>query len=68
MASTKRHYSKEEFARGGDARYEKDVLPKLKRGDEGKFAAIDIDSGTYELTSIAERTRSMRTNWPQAID
>lgn len=49
MASTKRRYSKTEFARRGDALYEKDVLPKLKRGDQGKFAAIDIDSGTYEI-------------------
>jgi hypothetical protein len=23
-------------------------FPKLKRGDEGKFAAIDIETGTYE--------------------
>lgn len=49
MASTKRHYSKEEFARRGDALYENDILPKLERTDEGKFAAIDIDSGTYEI-------------------
>lgn len=49
MASTKRQYSKEEFARRGDALYKNEVLPKLKRRDEGKFAAIDIDSGTYEI-------------------
>ena len=49
MASTKRHYSKEEFAQRGDVLYENDILPKLERTDEGKFAAIDIDSGTYEI-------------------
>jgi len=49
MPSTKRRYSKEEFARRGDAIYEKDVRPQLKPEDEGKFAAIDIETGTYEI-------------------
>jgi hypothetical protein len=49
MAATKRRYSKEEFARRGDAIYEKDILPHLKPDDEGKFVAIDIESGAYEM-------------------
>ena len=49
MGSTKRRYSKEEFARRGDAIYENDVRPQLKPDDEGKFAAIDIDSGMYAV-------------------
>ncbi len=49
MASTKRRYSKEEFARRGDEIYETQVRPHLKAEDEGKFAAIDIETGTYEL-------------------
>ncbi len=49
MESVKRRYSKEEFARRGDAIYEKDVRPQLKPADEGKFAAIDIESGMYEI-------------------
>lgn len=49
MGSVERRYSKEEFARRGDAIYEKDVRPQLKPTDEGKFAAIDIDSGIYEI-------------------
>ncbi len=49
MGSTRRRYSKEEFARRGDAIYENDVLPHLKTEDEGKFAAIDIESRTYEI-------------------
>ena len=50
MASTQRRYSKkEEFARRGDAIYENDVRPRLKTADEGKFAGIDIEGGTYEI-------------------
>ncbi len=49
MGSTKRRYSKEEFARRGDAIYENEVRPRLKTDDEGKFAAIDIESGMYEI-------------------
>ena len=49
MGSVKRRYSKEEFARRGDAIYESEVRPQLKPEDEGKFAAIDIESGSYEI-------------------
>ena len=51
MGSTKRRYSKEEFAQRGDAIYENDVCPQLITEDEGKFVAIDIESGTYEIDS-----------------
>ena len=51
MASTKRRYSKEEFARRGDIIYENDVRPQLRADDEGKFAAIDIESGAYEVAT-----------------
>lgn len=49
MATTKRRYSKEEFARRGDEIYENAVRPHLKAEDEGKFAAVDIESGKYEI-------------------
>jgi hypothetical protein len=49
MATTKRRYSKEEFARRGDAIYEKEIRPQLKAADEGKFAAIDIETGEFAL-------------------
>jgi hypothetical protein len=44
-------YSKEEFARRGDAIYEKEILPKLTAKDAGKFLAIDIDTGEYEIAA-----------------
>ena len=49
MASTKRRYSKEEFARRGDEVYETTIRPHLKAEDDSKFAAIDIESGAYEM-------------------
>ena len=49
MATTKRRYSKDEFARRGDAIYEKEVRPQLTAKDVGKFAAIDIESGEFAL-------------------
>jgi hypothetical protein len=49
MVTTKRRYSKSEFARRGDAIYEKHIRPLLKGSDEGKFAAIDIESGEFAV-------------------
>ncbi len=49
MATVRPRYSKEEFARRGDAAYERDVRPRIKRGDQGKFVAIDVESGAYEI-------------------
>jgi hypothetical protein len=49
MSPTKRRHSKEEIARRGDSIYQADVLPQLRAEDQGKFAAIDVDSGIFEL-------------------
>jgi hypothetical protein len=49
MALTKRRYSKEELARLGDAIYDTDVRPNLKAEDDGKFVAIDVDNGAFEI-------------------
>ena len=51
MATTKRRYGKEEFAKRGDAVYEKKILPMLAAKDVGKFLAIDIETGEYEIAS-----------------
>ena len=61
MAASKRRYSKEEFARRGDALVESKVRPKLTAADADKFVAIDIETGEYELgpseMKAAERLR-----------
>ncbi len=49
MTATEPRYTKEEFARRGDAIYERDVKPAVEKGDRGKFAAIDIETGAYEV-------------------
>ena len=67
MKSTQRRYGKEEFARRGDIIYENDIRPQLNATDEGMFAAIDIESGMYELDEdemeVGER---LRTRLPDA--
>lgn len=42
-------YSKEEFARRGDEIYARNISPQIKKGDEGKFVVIDIDTGDFEI-------------------
>lgn len=42
-------YSKEEFAERGQAIYEREIRPHLQATDEGKFVAIDIETGAYAL-------------------
>lgn len=49
MTSVQRRYPKEEFARRGDVLYESDVRPNLKPEDEGRFVAIDIETGAFEI-------------------
>lgn len=49
MPTTRPRYSKEEFARRGDALYEGDIRPLVEEGNEGKFIAIDIETGAYEV-------------------
>jgi hypothetical protein len=49
MASTRPRYSKEEFARRGDEIYEREIRPRMEASQEGQFAAIDIETGAYEV-------------------
>ncbi len=49
MAAIRPRYSKEEFANRGDAIYERELRPLLGHEDEGKYVAIDIETGAYEI-------------------
>jgi hypothetical protein len=67
MGFVKRRYSKEEFAQRGDAIYEKHIRPRLKTEDNGKFVAIDIDSGLYEMSEDElEAGDRLRNRAPEA--
>ncbi len=49
MAATRPRYSKEEFARRGDAIYERDLRSVLEPDRNGEFVVIDIETGAYEV-------------------
>jgi len=49
MTGLQPRYSKEEFAKRGDEIYERDVRQIVEKGNEGKYVAIDIESGAYEM-------------------
>ena len=67
MAVLEPRYSKEEFAKRGDAVYENEVRPKLKLEDNGKFVAIDIETGEYEVDRDEMRAGGrLRARVPQA--
>lgn len=42
-------YAPDEFARRGRETYESRVRPALRPEDEGKYVAIDIESGDFEV-------------------
>ncbi|HWE35713.1 MAG TPA: hypothetical protein VG406_04010 [Isosphaeraceae bacterium] len=49
MPAAHPRYNKEEFARRGDAIFERDVRPLVAAGDEGKYVAIDVETGAFEV-------------------
>lgn len=45
----KPRYTLDEIGRLGDAVYDRDVAPRARAGDTGRFVAIDVDSGAFEI-------------------
>ncbi len=67
MAAIKPRYSKEEFAKRGDAIFEKDIRPHLKNEDDDDFVAIDIETGAYEIdASEMAASERLRARVPKA--
>jgi hypothetical protein len=52
-------YSKEEFARRGDAIYTQEIGPKIEATHQGQIVAIDIESGDWEI-DVDEMAASRR--------
>ena len=54
-------YSKEEFAQRGDYLYETQIRSQVEKDNQGKFVAIDIESGAFEVADdTMTATRSLR--------
>ena len=49
MSQPQPGYSREEYARWGEAIYQNDIRPLVEVGNKGKVVAIDIESGQYEM-------------------
>ncbi|MBL8792626.1 MAG: hypothetical protein JNM56_01845 [Planctomycetia bacterium] len=49
MSATAPRLSREELARRGDETYTRRVLPCLRPEDDGKFVAVDVESGAFEV-------------------
>jgi hypothetical protein len=65
MPSTNR--TRDELAKLGDEIFDRQVKPSLRPEDEGKFVAIDVESGDFEIDSddYAAITR-LRTRKPES--
>jgi hypothetical protein len=49
MPSAGPRYSMDEFARRGDEIYDQRIGPSLEQTSKGKFVAIDIETGEFEV-------------------
>ncbi|MBY0523553.1 MAG: hypothetical protein K2R98_09135 [Gemmataceae bacterium] len=49
MSTTEPHLSREELARRGEETFTRQVRPTLRPEDDGKFVAIDVESGNFEV-------------------
>jgi hypothetical protein len=51
MASMQPRIDRHEIARRGEAIFERSILPRLSATDDGKYVAIDVETGAYALDS-----------------
>lgn len=49
MAIRQPRYSTSEFSQRGTQIYERDIRPRVEADNQGKFVAIDIESGEWEM-------------------
>ena len=67
MSTRGPRYPMEEFARRGDAIYDRDLQPAIERDHFGKFVAIDIETGAYEVdANELAASRRLRSRIPDA--
>ena len=62
------HYSSQEIASKGQALFEREVLPGLDANAHGKFVALDVETGEYEIDrdelAALKRARGKRPEAP----
>ncbi len=49
MPIRQRRYPKEEFAQRGNAIFEREIRPQVEADNHGKYVAIDIETGKWEM-------------------
>jgi hypothetical protein len=49
MPTTESRHTPDELARLGEQIFDQQVQPALQPADHGKFVAIDVESGEYEI-------------------
>ncbi len=49
MPATAPVLNREDLARRGDEAYTQQIRPRLRPEDEGKFVAVDVGSGAFEV-------------------
>jgi hypothetical protein len=62
MTVRQRRYPKEELAKRGNLIYENDIRPQVEAGNHGKYLAIDVETGAWEMdasqTAAGDRLRA----------
>jgi hypothetical protein len=67
MAVRQPRYSKEEFARRGDALYELQIRSQVEEGNHGKIVAIDIETGAFEVADdLVSAAKQLSARVPDA--
>jgi hypothetical protein len=67
MSAVVRKYAKDKFARRGEELYCRLILPQLSNDDTGRFVALDIESGEYEIDDDqVEASLRLRRRLPES--
>lgn len=67
VSTIKLHRSSQELARLGPEAFSRHVRPRLLPEDDGKFAAVDVETGDYELDEDDfEAVTRLRSRLPSA--
>jgi hypothetical protein len=53
MSVRQPRYTKAEFARRGDEIYHRDIRPQVEGNHKGRFVALDIETGAWEMDADA---------------